>query len=167
MAGIEAKDIQEIVDQIEGFRKMIEKAGEEGSNKLKGTELEEVLKAIPRKDDKFDKAGWDVLDADKQQQVYQRLVLVRDTLHAAAVQDGPTDPKHIMSAEYASNTSIVLLTFIGFVLTALLLIAIVSFWDQATGNAPAQKEKLKRNQRVKSLKEPGKNQSNRSAKGLS
>jgi hypothetical protein len=60
-------------------------------------------------------------------------------LHAAAELDGPTDPKHIMSGQYASNTSIVLLTLIGFLLTALLLIAIISLWDQATGNAPAPK----------------------------
>jgi hypothetical protein len=139
MAGIEAEIIQKMDDQISGFKKAIETAGHEGRNKLNSIKIDELLEDLPRKDGKFDTAGWGALDADKQKQLYQRVVLVRDALHAAAEMDWPADSKHIMSAEYASNTSIVLLTLIGFLLTTLLLIAIVFLWDQATGNAPAPK----------------------------
>lgn len=141
MAGIEAKDILEIVQQIESFRKMIEKAGGEGSNKLKGIKLDEVLKKVPRTDEGiFDDASWSTLKSEEQQALYDQLTFVRDALHTATELDGPTDPKHIMSAKYASNTSIVLLTLTGFLFTALLLIAIVFLWDRATATAPVQKD---------------------------
>ena len=139
MASLEAKFIQEMDDQIAAFKKAIEAAGEEGRNKLKSIKVDEVLKDIPRKDRKFDTAGWDAFGEDKQQEVYQRLVLVRDALHAAAEFDGPTDPKHIMYDEYASNTTIVIWTIIGFFLTAGFLIAIIFLWDQATGIAHTPK----------------------------
>lgn len=142
MAGIEAKIIQEMDDHIGTFKKFIETAGEEGRNKLKSIKVDEILREIPRKDGKVDTAGWDALGGDKQQEVYQRLVLVREALHDAAELDGPTDPKNIMYTEYASNTTIVIWTLLGFLLIAFLLVAIVPRWDQATGykkQAPAEK----------------------------
>ena len=134
MAIIEARIIQETDDQIETFRKAIETAGEEGRNKLKSIKVDEVRQQVPRTTEgKIDTAAWSVLGEGKQQEVYQRLVLVRDALHAAAELDGPTDPKHIMYAEYASNTAIIIWTIIGFLLTAGLLYMIALRWSQATG----------------------------------
>jgi hypothetical protein len=141
MPGIEVEDIQQIVDQIETFRKAIATAGEEGRNKLKSVNITEICQKIPfTADKKVDPKEWPKKTEDEKKELCQQLTLVRDALQAAAQLDGPTDPKHIMSAEYASNTSIVLLTLTGFLITALLLIAIVFLWDQATGNAPPQKD---------------------------
>jgi hypothetical protein len=141
MPGIKVEDIQQIVDQIETFKKAIATAGEEGRNKLKSVNIAEVWQKIPfTADKKVDPQEWPKKSEDEKNELCQQLTLVRDALQAAAQLDGPTDPKHIMSAEYASNTSIVLLTLTGFLFTALLLIAIVFLWDQATGNAPAQKD---------------------------
>jgi post-segregation antitoxin (ccd killing protein) len=141
MAGIEANIIQEMVDQIEGFRKIIDKAGEEGRNKLKGIKLDEVLNEVPRTAGKVDPTNWSTLGENKQRELHDRLTLVRDALGAAAELDGPTDPKHIMYAEYASNTTIVIWTLLGFLLTAFLLGAVVSRWDASTGSDFIQKIK--------------------------
>ena len=133
MAGIEANIIQEMVDQIEGFKKIIKEAGEEGRNKLESIKLDEVLNEVLGPDRKFDSKKWSDLKEDQQKKVHDRLNLVRDALHSASELDGPADPKHIMYVEYASNTTIVIWTLLGFLLIAFLLGAIVPRWDQATG----------------------------------
>jgi len=79
------------------------------------------------------------LAENEQTEVYERLVLVRDSLHAVAGLDGPRDPKHIMYAEYASNTAIVIWTLVGFLLSAYLLYTISMRWSQATGTEYAVK----------------------------
>ena len=133
MAGIEANIIKEMVDQIEGFKKIIKEAGEEGRNKLESIKLDEVLNEVLGPDRKFDSKKWSDLKEDQQKKVHDRLNLVRDALHSASELDGPADPKHIMYVEYASNTTIVIWTLLGFLLIAFLLGAIVPRWDQATG----------------------------------
>lgn len=134
MAGIEANIIQEMVDQVTTFRKAIETAGEEGRNKLKSIKADEVLNKVPlTPEKKIDTAEWSKRSQEEQNELYQQLTLVRDALHAAAELDGPTDPKHIMYAEYASNTAIIIWTIIGFLLTAGLLYMIALRWSQATG----------------------------------
>ena len=133
MAGIEANIIQDVVDQIEGFKKIIEKAGQEGRNKLESIKLDEVLKEVPLKDGKVISTDWSSRPDDQKKKVHDKLILVRDALHSASELDGPTNPKNIMYAEYASNTTIVIWTLLGFLLIAFLLVAIVPRWDQATG----------------------------------
>jgi len=139
MAGIEANVIQELDDEIERFKKIIEKAGEEGRNKLIGVKVDEVLNEVPRTAGKVDPANWSALGEDKQKELYDRLILVRDALHSASELDGPTNPKHIMYAEYASTTAIVIWTSLGFLLIAFLLYAIALRWNQATGIEHTQK----------------------------
>jgi len=132
MAGIEENTIREVVDQIEGFKKIIEKAGAEGRNKLESIKLDEVLNEVLGPDRKFDSKKWSDLK-ENQQKVYDRLTLVRDALHSASQLDGPANPKHIMYSDYASNATIVIWTLLGFLLIAFLLVKIVPRWDQATG----------------------------------
>lgn len=142
MAGIEANIIQEVVEEIKTFKKTIETAGEEGRNKLKSINVAEVWQKVPlTSEQKVDTAEWSKRSEEEQKELYQRLTLVRNALHAAAELDGPTDPKHIMYAEYASNTTIVIWTLLGFLLTAFLLVEIVSRWDASTGSDFIQKIK--------------------------
>ena len=134
MAGVEANVVQEMVDQIKAFKKTIETTGEEGRNKLKSINVAGVWQKVPlTPEEKVNTVEWSKRPEDEQKELYQQLTLVRDTLHAAAELDGPTDPKHIMYAEYASNTAIIVWTIIGFLLTAGLLCMIVLRWSQATG----------------------------------
>jgi len=142
MAGIEANIIQEVVDQIEGFKKIIERSGQEGRNKLESIKLDEVLKEVPLKDGKVISTDWSSRPDDQKKKVHDKLIRVRDALHSASELDGPTNPKNIMYAEYASNTTIVIWTLLGFLLIAFLLAAIVPRWNQATGykkETPAMK----------------------------
>lgn len=143
MAGIEPKVIEEMDNQIQAFKKTIETAGEEGRNKLKSVNVDEVLREVPRTaEGKLDPAAWSALKEAKQQELHHRLTFVRDTLRSAADLDGPTDPKSIMYDAYAKNASICIWTALGLALTAFLLVLIVSLWDQATGarkEAPAAK----------------------------
>ncbi len=131
MAGIQVDVAQKVVDEIEGFKEIINKAGKGGRDKLNSIKLDEVLKIAPG--GKVDPTQWSNLGEDGQKELHNQLTLVRDTLHTAAELDGPTDPKNIMYAEYASNTTIVIWTLVGFLLTAFLLWAIVSQWSAATG----------------------------------
>ncbi len=134
MASTEANLVQEVVDQINNFKMSIEKAGEEGRNKLKSINIAEVCNKIPfTPDKKIDTTEWSKRPEEEQKNIYDQLTLIRDALQAAAELDGPTNPKHIMYAEYASNTTIVIWILFGFLLTATLLVGIVYRWSQATG----------------------------------
>ena len=134
MASIDAQSIQKLLDQIDAIKHAIETTGDEGRHKLEGIKIQEALDEIPRTEDKmFDTATWSDLGEDEQKKLHQRLELVCDSLHVIAGLEGPTDPRHIMYTEYASNTTIVLWSSFSFVLTILLLDAIIGNWGPATG----------------------------------
>lgn len=133
MATVEAKLVQELLNQIKTLITGIETAGEVARIKLGDINIEEVCNAIPQSEGKLDAAAWSQLPEDKQNELYGRLVLVRDSLTDIAELDGPKNPKHIMYAEYASNRAIVVWALAGLLLTAWLLCAVVSLWNQATG----------------------------------
>jgi F0F1-type ATP synthase membrane subunit b/b' len=65
--------------------------------------------------------------------------MIRDSLRTAAGLDGPTDPKHIMSGEYATTGAILWWASIGFILTILLLFIVIWRWGKATGTDFAQR----------------------------
>ena len=134
MAKIDVKDIQDLVDQISSLEEKIKNAGEEGRKKAKNIKVNEACQAVPRAEDgKVDPATWDNKSEEEQTELQQCLVYVRDSLSAAAEDSGPRKPTHIMYNEFASNGVIIGWTAIGFVAICLLLYAIVSSWDKATG----------------------------------
>ena len=93
MATIEAKIVQQLLDQIGSLKKTIKAAGDVGRTKLRDIKVDEVLQAIaPTADGKVDVANWAQRGEDEQNELYERLVLVRDSLHSVAGFDGPKDP---------------------------------------------------------------------------
>jgi hypothetical protein len=133
MAKVEAKVIQDLLDQIEALEKAIKTAGDAGRAKLEDIKVKEVRQAVLGDDTKLEPEKWSHVGEDQQNKLRDRITMLRDSLHAAVGLDGPTDPKHIMYGEYASNNAIVLWGSIGFLLTALLLVTIVWQWEKATG----------------------------------
>lgn len=133
MAAVDAKVVEELLEQIEALIRGVQAAGQPGLIKLNDINVEEVRNAIPRSNGKLDAAAWSALDEEKQNELHHRLIFVRGFLSVAAERDGPRDPKHIMYAEYASTWAIVAWASFGFLLTVLLLGFIISLWSQATG----------------------------------
>jgi low affinity Fe/Cu permease len=134
MARIETEVIEELLAQIDALKNTIQTAGDEGRKRLGDIKVKEVRDEVPfASDGKVDETEWSKRPQAEQEKLHQRLTLVRDSLQAAAGHDGPTDPKHIMYGEYASNTGVVAWAVIGFSVTALLLWAILSLWNTATG----------------------------------
>ena len=107
--------------------------GEVGRTKLKEIKVKELCESVLGGENKLDPAEWGQKKEEKQDELHQRLIQVRDSLHVAAGLDGPTDPAHIMHAEFASNKTIALLALVGVVLAAGLLFEIIDRWDTATG----------------------------------
>lgn len=139
MAAIEAKVIQELLDQVTALRKAIQTAGNEGRTKLEAINIDQGLRAIPLAEGKLDTQRWTALPDEKgadgaegKKEVHDRLVQLRDSLRDAAGLDGPADPKHIMHEAYASTPTIVIGTLTSFGLVLGLLWGIVSNWDRAT-----------------------------------
>jgi hypothetical protein len=140
MPDIEAEVIQELDNQIDRFKKIIETAGSEKRDKLKSIKVDEVHQEVPRNPEgKVDQEAWSKLGEDKQQGIHHRLSQVCDSLRAAAGLDGPTDPHHIMFDDYASNTAIIWLTIISFGLMFLLLGGVIWQWNYATDMDLARK----------------------------
>src|SRR5262245_23544439 len=132
MAAIEAEVIQKLLDQIEAIENAVQTAGDEGRNKLRGIKVKETCDETPRTPDgQFDSAAWSSLGEDKQRELYQRLEAVCESLHLAATLDGPIDPHHIMSSEYASNRSVVTWASLSFLLMIFFLCLIVFSWGKA------------------------------------
>src|SRR5664279_3409534 len=134
MASIDVKVIQTLFDQIIGFKKEIDNAGEEKRNKLNTINYDGVVGKIPRKDDgTLDEAGWESMTEDQQQAIIQQTQQLCSTLHSIAEFDGPVDPKNIMYDEYASKSVILAMTGSGMLIIIFLLFIISYTWDQATG----------------------------------
>jgi hypothetical protein len=132
MPKVDAKVIQELLDEIDALQKTVENAGQEGRDKLASINLSEVLNQV-RLGGKFEPDGWDRGPESDQQVLLHKLTSIRESLHAAADLDGPPQEWHIMYKDYASNGYIITWTAVGLALTALLLWAIVSNWSRATG----------------------------------
>ncbi len=133
MPGIDTGVIQELVTQIDSYKKIIDTAGKEKKDKAESIKVDEVRGQVPLTEEgKVNQEVWSHKGEDEQQAVYHRLSQVCDSLREAASLDGPTDPHRIMFDDYASNRAIISLTVIGFVLMFLLLGTVILRWNQAT-----------------------------------
>jgi hypothetical protein len=141
MANIDEKVIQELLNQINELRTTIDKAGAKGRTKLHGikAKVDEAVKKVTLVSGKVDANNWSQLTEDQQNAIHQDLVKARDSLHNIAKTNGPSNPKHIMYEEYASNASICAWAFLSFLLTLFLLYEISTNWNEATGMGFATK----------------------------
>ncbi|MCM3906294.1 MAG: hypothetical protein ND866_31795, partial [Pyrinomonadaceae bacterium] len=128
-----------MLDDIATLENSIKTAGELGRAKLQDIKLDDVRRAILNGDVKLDADKWTKRAEQDQWRLRDRLSMVRDSLHGAAGLDGPQDTKHIMYDEYASSPSIVIWALLGMIMTAALLVQIVSNWKKATGTDLALK----------------------------
>jgi hypothetical protein len=139
MPGIETKVIQELDGQIVALEETIKKGGDKARENLKSINVEAARKPfVDPSSQKFDENLWNALK-DKQQEVYDRLSSVKESLLAAAGLDGPTDPNHIMFDDYASSAAIIWLTILSFGLMFLLLGGVVWQWNLSTDLGLARK----------------------------
>jgi cell division septation protein DedD len=93
MPSIDAKIIQNLVEQIEALKKTLESAGDEGQIKLKNINLDDVLKEIPRTPGgKLDANTWGGLDEGGQRERHSKLSCVLEALKAAAGPGGAKQP---------------------------------------------------------------------------
>jgi hypothetical protein len=126
--------LQALIDQIKALEHQIKVAGDEARDRLGGINVAGAIKeALPGDAQKVEGKEWSNKDERTRTKIQIGLVQVRDSLLDAAGLDGPVDPKHIMSAQYASSPAIVIWALVGFLVTAGLLVGIVRFWGQATG----------------------------------
>ncbi len=134
MPTIDANALQALVDQINLLKTQIDTAGDKGRAKLRGIKVAEAVRQVPTGNDgKVDAANWSAKTEKEKAEIHQDLVQVRDFLYEAAGSDGPADPDHIMSADFASNGAIIAWALVGFLVTAGLLAGIVWRWGKATG----------------------------------
>ena len=85
MPGIDAKIIQNLMERIEAFQKILDPASDEGQITKKNINYGDVLKEIPRTaDGTLEKKRWDALGQEKQRELHARLNIVFEDLKAAA-----------------------------------------------------------------------------------
>lgn len=143
MAGVASTGVQQILDEIDKLKNIIECIGEAARTKLSDIKATEaaIMPTIPLASGKVDEAGWSQLSEVNQRTNYNRLLLVRDSLRSTAGLDGPTDERHLMYGEYASNLSICLWLGLSFLFVSVLLYGVISHWDRATSTDFAEKLK--------------------------
>lgn len=138
MANVEATLIQNLIDEIQTLIAEIKNAGEAGRTKLKDINVA-LCQDVLGNNTKLNTEDWSKRAEDEQYTLHARLAMIRDSLRTAAGLDGPTDPKHIMSGEYATTGAILWWASIGFILTILLLFIVIWRWGKATGTDFAQR----------------------------
>ena len=132
MATVEATLIQNLIEEIQKLIKEIKNAGKAGRTKLEDINVA-LCQEVLGNNTKLNTEDWSNRPEDEQNTLHARLAMVRDSLRTAAGLDGPTDPKHIMSGEYATTVAILCWASIGFLLTILLLAVVIWRWERATG----------------------------------
>jgi hypothetical protein len=83
MSGIDANEMQDLVEKVEAIKKTLESEGKKGQTRLKN--INEVPQQIPHtKEGKFDSKEWGVLDNESQRKLHHELSRVLEALNAAA-----------------------------------------------------------------------------------
>jgi hypothetical protein len=138
MANVEATLIQNLIDEIQTLIMEIKNAGEAGRTKLKDINVA-LCQDVLGNNTKLNTEDWSNRPEDEQNTLHARLAMIRDSLRTATGLDGPTDPNHIMSGEYATTGVVLWWASIGFLLTILLLSVIIWRWAKATRTDFAQR----------------------------
>lgn len=120
VANVDPSVIQTLLDDIERLRKTIIDFMGSRSSRLEDSKLDKVRAAVLGGAAQFDSVQWCRLSEQRQKDLQEQLIMVRDTLLDVARREGRDEPSGIPDG-LASTKSIIWLAIFGFVFAATLL----------------------------------------------
>ena len=120
VANVDPSVIQTLLDDIERLRKTIIDFMGSRSSRLEDSKLDKVRAAVLGVAAQFDSVQWCRLSEQRQKDLQEQLIMVRDTLLDVARREGRDVPSGIPDGS-ASTKSIIWLAIFGFVFAATLL----------------------------------------------
>lgn len=120
VANVDPSVIQTLLDDIERLRKTIIDFMGSRSSRLEDSKLDKVRAAVLGGAAQFDSVQWCRLSEQRQKELQEQLIMVRDTLLDVARREGRDEPSGIPDG-LASTKSIIWLAIFGFVFAATLL----------------------------------------------
>ena len=125
VANVDPRVIQTLLDDIERLRKTIIDFTGSRSSRLEDSKLDKVRAAVLGGAAQFDSVQWCRLSEQRQKELQEQLIMVRDTLLRdtlldVARREGRDEPSGISDGS-ASTKSIIWLAIFGFVFAATLL----------------------------------------------
>jgi hypothetical protein len=120
VANVDPRVIQTLLDDIERLRKTIIDFMGSRSSRLEDSKLDKVRAAVLGGAAQFDSVQWCRLSEQRQKELQEQLIMVRDTLLDVARRKGRDEPSGIPDG-LASTKSIIWLAIFGFVFAATLL----------------------------------------------
>lgn len=119
VANVDPSVIRTLLDDIERLKTIIDFTGSR-SSRLDDSKLDKVRAAVLGGAAQFDSAQWYRLSEQRQKDLQEQLIMVRDTLLDVARREGRDEPSGISDGS-ASTKSIIWLAIFGFVFAATLL----------------------------------------------
>ena len=120
VANVDPSVIRTLLDDIERLRKTIIGFMGSRSSRLEDSKLDKVRAAVLGGAAQFDSVQWCRLSEQRQKDLREQLIMVRDTLLDAVRREGRDEPSGIPDG-LASTKSIIWLAIFGFVFAATLL----------------------------------------------
>ena len=120
VANVDPSVIRTLLDDIERLRKTIIDFMGSRSSRLEDSKLDKVRAAVLGGAAQFDSVQWCRLSEQRQKDLQEQLIMVRDTLLDVARREGRDEPSGISDGS-ASTKSIIWLAIFGFVFAATLL----------------------------------------------
>jgi hypothetical protein len=120
VANVDPSVIQTLLDDIERLRKTIIDFMGSRSSRLEDSKLDKVRAAVLGGAAQFDSVQWCRLSEQRQKELQEQLIMVRDTLLDVARRERRDEPSGIPDG-LASTKSIIWLAIFGFVFAATLL----------------------------------------------
>jgi hypothetical protein len=120
VANVDPSVIRTLLDDIERLRKTIIGFTGSRSSRLEDSKLDKVRGAVLGGAAQFDSAQWYRLSEQRQKDLQEQLIMVRDTLLDVARREGRDEPSGISDGS-ASTKSIIWLAIFGFIFAATLL----------------------------------------------
>ena len=119
VANVDPSVIRTLLDDIERLKTIIYFTGSR-SSRLEDSKLDKVRAAVLGGAAQFDSVQWCRLSEQRQKDLQEQLIMVRDTLLDVARREGRDEPSGIPDGS-ASTKSIIWLAIFGFVFAATLL----------------------------------------------
>jgi len=119
VANVDPSVIRTLLDDIERLKTIIDFTGSR-SSRLEDSKLDKVRAAVLGGAAQFDSAQWYRLSEQRQKDLQEQLIMVRDTLLDVARREGRDEPSGISDGS-ASTKSIIWLAIFGFIFAATLL----------------------------------------------
>jgi len=119
VANVDPSVIRTLLDDIERLKTIIDFTGSR-SSRLEHSKLDKVRAAVLGDVAQFDSVQWCRLSEQRQKDLQEQLIMVRDTLLDVARREGRDEPSGISDGS-ASTKSIIWLAIFGFIFAATLL----------------------------------------------